>query len=239
MHGGGFVAGSIDLDNTRCIALAEAVPAVVVAVEYRLSGKNGVAFPQPLEDCYAAYDFLRKNADEFGADPDKIGLHGSSAGGTLAEGLALYIRDKGLKQPALTVLNCPTFDTAIEETFSFHQMIDLKMGPEQKSLGAEATFLGGYNGHQPSYYAFPNLCHDVGGLGATMIIMAEYDTLRDTAYHYSQRLLNAGVSCEVLLAGRMAHTFTSTPYPYTDFVHEYMAWSFKREFGMLDDLKKD
>lgn len=91
----------------------------MVAVEYRLSGKNGVAFPQPLEDCYAAYDFLRKNADEFGADPDKIGLHGSSAGGTLAEGLALYIRDKGLKQPALTVLNCPTFDTAIEETFHF------------------------------------------------------------------------------------------------------------------------
>ncbi|MEX2804775.1 alpha/beta hydrolase [Streptococcus sp. H31] len=239
IHGGGFVAGSISLDNARCIALAVRVPAILVSVDYSLSGgENKVSFPDPLYDCYAAYMYLYEHADEFGGDAAKIGLHGSSAGGNLAEGLALYLRDRNEPQPALTVMNCPTVDTAIEESMSFQQLIQLKMGPDQKALGAEASYLGGYDGTVPSYYAFPKFCHDVGGLGPTMIIMAEYDTLRDSALEYGQRLLRAGVPCELFVAPRVGHTFTAAPHPYTDFVHDMMAWSFKREFGLLDDLIK-
>lgn len=238
IHGGAFVAGTVAFDNARCIALAERVPAIVVAVEYRLCGATGYSFPVPLEDCHAAYMYLHHHAEEFGGDGNRIGLHGSSAGGTIAEGLALYLRDRDELTPALTVLNCPTFDTAIEETYSFQQLIQLKMGPDKKAVGAEAAYLGGYNGQQPSYYAFPKFCHDVGGLGPTMIIAGEYDTLRDTAFDYSQRLLRAGVPCEFFLAPRLGHCFTAAPHPYTDFVHDMMAWSFKREFGLLDELKK-
>ena len=89
IHGGGFVAGSVEIDNARCIALAARVPAVVVSVDYRLSGKDGVHFPKPLYDCHAAYRYLHQHADDFGADANRLGLHGSSAGGTIAEGLAL------------------------------------------------------------------------------------------------------------------------------------------------------
>ncbi|MGT2910742.1 alpha/beta hydrolase [Streptococcus cameli] len=238
IHGGGFVAGTVAFDNARCIALAERVPAIVVAVEYRLCGKTGLDYRAPLADCYTAYKYMQQHADDFGGDGERIGLHGSSAGGTLAEGLALYLRDNNEQTPALTVLNCPTFDTAIEETISFQQMMDFKMGPNNKALGSEAAFLGGYNGQFPSYYAFPNLCHDIGGLGPTMIIAAEYDTLRDSVLDYARRLLRAGVPCEIFQAPRVGHTFTAAPHPYTDFVHEMMAWSFKREFGLLDTLKK-
>ena len=239
IHGGGFVAGNISFDNARCIALAERVPAIVVSVEYRLAGgTEGVSFPAPLYDCHAAYMYLHEHADDLGGDADKIGLHGSSAGGNLAEGLALYLRDRSEPQPALTVMNCPTVDTAIEESMSFQQLIELKMGPDQKALGAEAAYLGGYDGTVPSYYAFPKFCHDLGGLGPTMIIMGEYDTLRDSALEYGQRLLRAAVPCELFVAPRVGHTFTAAPHPYTDFVHEMMAWSFKREFGLLDNLIK-
>lgn len=238
IHGGGFVAGTVAFDNARCIAIAKRVPAVVVAVEYRLSGKDGIHFPAPLHDCHAAYMYMHDHPEEFGGDPDKMGLHGSSAGGNIAEGLALYLRDRNDPQPSLTVLNCPTFDTNIEETLSYQQMYDLRMGPPEKAFGAEATYIGGYNGQVPSYYAFPNLCHDIGGLAPTMIIAAEYDTLRDSALNYGMRLLRAGVDCEIFQAPRVAHTFTAAPHPYTDFVHDMMAWSFKREFGMLDHLKK-
>lgn len=238
IHGGGFVAGTVALDNARCLALAQRVPAIVAAVEYRLSGgKKGYHFPMPLEDCHAAYMYLHDYAEELGGNPDLMGIHGSSAGGNLAEGLALYLRDRNEPMPKLTVLNCPTFDTAIEELYSFQQLIQLKMGPDKKALGAEATYLGGYNGQQPSYYAFPGLCHDIGGLGPTMIIAGEYDTLRDSAWNYTQRLLRAGVPCEFFLAPRLGHCFTAAPHPYTDFVHDMMAWSYKREFGLLNNLK--
>lgn len=238
IHGGGFVAGTVAIDNARCIAIAERVPAIVVSVEYRLSGKDGIAFPKPLEDCHAAYLYLHEHADEFGGDANRLGLHGSSAGGTLAAGLALYLRDRNEIQPALTVLNCPAIDLDIDSSYSMHQYMDLKMGPANKAMGAEAAFLGGYNGQIPSYYAFPKFCPDLGGLAATMIIVAEYDTLRDSGLAYADRLLKTGVPCELYQAPRVGHCYTSAPHPFTDMTHDMMAWSFKREFGLLDDLRK-
>ncbi|MHC5791961.1 alpha/beta hydrolase, partial [Streptococcus pyogenes] len=50
IHGGGFVAGTVDIDNARCIAIAKRVPAIVVSVEYRLSGQDGIHFPKPMQD---------------------------------------------------------------------------------------------------------------------------------------------------------------------------------------------
>ena len=238
IHGGGFVAGTVAFDNARCIAIAERVPAIVVAVEYRLTGKTGYTYKETIADCHTAYMYLHEHADEFGGNGERIGLHGSSAGGTIAEGLALYLRDRNELTPALTVLNCPTMDTALETTPAFQQLYQFRMGPANKFFSAEAAYLGGYDGTVPSYYAFPKFCHDLGGLGAQMIIMGEYDTLRDTALEYGQRLLQAGVPTEMFLAPRVGHTFTAAPHPYTDFVHDMMAWSFKREFGMLDELKK-
>ena len=238
IHGGGFVAGNLDIDNGRCIALATKVGAIVIGVDYRWSNKEQ-HFPQPLMDCHAAYIWAHEHADEIGGDSERIGLHGSSAGGTLCAGLALYLRDHNELTPALTVANCATYYTAIEETYSFQQMIDVKMGPDNKALGAEVTFLGGYNGELPSYYAFPGLCHDLGGLGAHFIIAAEYDTLRDGSFQYAERLLKNGVPVEVFMGGRVGHCFTAAPHPYTDLTHDVIAMAFKREFGMLDGLKKN
>ncbi len=238
IHGGGFVAGNLDIDNARCIAIATRVPAIVVGVDYRLSNKE-THFPKPLEDCHAAYQWIQDHADEIGGDAKRIGLHGSSAGGTLCAGLALYLRDHNELTPALTVANCATYFTALEETFSFQQMIDLKMGPDNKALGAETTFLGGYNGATPSYYAFPGLCHDLGGLGAHLIIAAEYDTLRDGSIEYAARLLRNGVPTEIFMGGRVGHCFSCAPHPYTDVTHDLIGLAFQREFGLLDGLKKN
>lgn len=238
IHGGGFVAGSMDTDNARCIALAVRIPAIVVGVEYRVSVPGGTHFPRPLMDCVAAYKWLTEHAGELGADSSRIGLHGSSSGGNQAEGVALYLRDHNIQTPSLTVLNCATYIPGIEETMSFQQLVQLKMGPDNKALGAEATYLGGYDGTMPSYYAFPGLCPDVGGLGPHMIICGEYDTLRDSGLDYARRLLNAAVPTELFLGGRLCHCFTSCPHPYTDQIHDLIATSFKREFGLLDDLKK-
>lgn len=238
IHGGAFVGGNLDIDNSRCIALAQRIPAVVVGVEYRLS-VGGVHFPAPLMDCRAAYLWMREHGAELGADGTKIGIHGSSSGGNLSAGLALYLRDHNEQAPALTVLNCATYTPAIEETMSFQQLIQLKMGPDNKALNAEAAYLGGYDGTQPSYYAFPALSPDLGGLGAHFIIAGEYDTLRDSGVDYAQRLLRNGVPTELFVAGRLGHCFSCAPHPFTDLVHDLISAAFQREFGLLDHLKKE
>lgn len=238
IHGGAFVGGNLDIDNARCIALAQRIPAVVVGVEYRLS-VSGIHFPAPLMDCHAAYLWMKEHGTELGADGTKIGIHGSSSGGNLAAGLALYLRDHNEQPPCLTVSNCATYTSAIEETMSFQQLIQLKMGPDNKALSAEAAYLGGYDGTQPSYYAFPALSPDLGGLGAHFIITGEYDTLRDSAVDYAQRLLRNGVPTELFVAGRLGHCFSCAPHPFTDLTHDLISTAFQREFGLLDHLKKN
>ena len=114
IHGGGWVAGNLDIDNARCAAIAVRVPCVVVSVEYRLSGSPEVSYPMPLEDCHAAYMWMLNNQDYLGTN-DKIGVHGSSSGANLAAGLALYLRDRNEHQPELTVLNCPCVSNGFNE----------------------------------------------------------------------------------------------------------------------------
>lgn len=235
IHGGGWVGGDLEKDNGRCIAIASRVPCIVVGVEYRLSGPQ-YHFPQPLMDCYTAYRWILDHAEELGCD-GQIGLHGSSAGGNLAEGLALYLRDHREQQPALAVINCGCYSTSFHEDHSYHQNFSLRMGPDARAYGAENAYLGGYDGALPSYYAFPGFCHDVSGLCPHLIITAEYDTLRDDGLKYAMRLLKAGVPTEIFSAGRVAHCFTAAPHPYTDLTHDLIAMSFRREFEMMDPGK--
>jgi acetyl esterase/lipase len=59
----------------------------VFAIRYRLA-KAGT-YPKAVYDVKAAIQFVRANAGELGADPERIGLQGDSAGGHLASLTAL------------------------------------------------------------------------------------------------------------------------------------------------------
>ena len=232
IHGGAWVGGCMALDYARCIAIAVRIPAIVVTVEYHLSGKK-YHFPTPLLDCYKAYMWMHDNAAEIGGDGSRIGIHGSSSGGNLAAGLALYLRDKKAPTPALNVLNCPCISTNFMETPSFQQYYEYDPGVNFPDVFVEDAYLGGYDGTTPSYYAFPGNAHDLRNLGPHMVIVGEYDTLRDDGINYALRLLRLGVPCELLSAARVGHCYTCIPHPYTDLTHDMIAMSFRREFGMM------
>ena len=79
VHGGGWRNGSKD-------RIARALPMlkhgyVLVSVGYRLSGE--AIFPAAIEDCKAALRWVRANAANYGIDPDRLGVWGTSAGGHL------------------------------------------------------------------------------------------------------------------------------------------------------------
>lgn len=230
VHGGGFVAGNLDIDNYRCIALATYTPAIVVSVDYRLSAPGGVHFPQPLMDCYAALNWLGEHGAELGGDPTRIALHGTSAGANLCAALALYVRDHGGPKLSLVVANCPAL--SLENTTSKQQYPQFSLSIPVKREGPEAVYLGGYNGMAPSYYAFPAYCGDLEGLPPHYIIAAEYDPLRDDGIRYAVRLLEAGVPCELVVAPRVGHGFCVVDHPLSHWVHKGICGSLRREFGM-------
>lgn len=80
LHGGGFLAGRRDDMSDRISGLASQGIAVA-SVSYRLAGV--AAFPAQLHDVHAAIQWLQCHGQDYGLATEKIGLWGSSAGGTL------------------------------------------------------------------------------------------------------------------------------------------------------------
>lgn len=93
LHGGGWHSG--DKMKFRAFGIELARRGFVsMAVAYRLSGE--AKFPANIQDCHAAVRFLRSRSSEYGADPDRIGVVGGSAGGHLAGLLATTATVTGL-----------------------------------------------------------------------------------------------------------------------------------------------
>ena len=69
-HGGGWVQGDLETHHGLCARLAERAGAIVVAVDYRLAPEH--KFPAAVDDCLAAYRWLRSRATELGADARRV-----------------------------------------------------------------------------------------------------------------------------------------------------------------------
>jgi len=86
IHGGGFRAGKREGWDARCKMLAEH-GYVAATVTYRLAPK--FPYPAAVHDVKAAVRWLRANAATYSIDPGRIGVTGDSAGGHLAQFLAV------------------------------------------------------------------------------------------------------------------------------------------------------
>ncbi|WP_401000049.1 alpha/beta hydrolase [Agromyces sp. GXQ0307] len=90
-HGGGFVAGDLDMPEADWVARAFAARGVtVVSVDYRLVGADGAnVYPAGSDDLLAAWSWTRVHADDLGIDPVRIVVGGASAGANLTAGAVL------------------------------------------------------------------------------------------------------------------------------------------------------
>ena len=79
IHGGGFMFGNLDMMDGWCDAIASAVDAVIVSVDYRLAPEH--PFPAGVDDCYAALRWMADNVKALGVDPKRIAIAGHSMGG--------------------------------------------------------------------------------------------------------------------------------------------------------------
>ena len=107
-HGGGWVIATLDTYDSSCRALCNAVPCVVVSVDYRQAPEH--PFPAPVDDVYAAYRWTLTNAAEINGDPLNIAIAGESAGGNMATVVAMLARDNGDQLPAHQLLVYPVTD---------------------------------------------------------------------------------------------------------------------------------
>ena len=74
--------GDLDTHDQPCRFLAREIPAIVLAVDYRLGPEH--RFPAAVDDALAAFRWAHDQAGSLGADPGRIAVAGDSAGGNLA-----------------------------------------------------------------------------------------------------------------------------------------------------------
>lgn len=97
IHGGGWKKGDKKTGHApnRIPALVKTGRYAGATIGYRLSGE--AIWPAQIHDCKAAIRWLRGNANQYGIDPDRIAVWGSSAGGHLVSMLGTTGSNKELE----------------------------------------------------------------------------------------------------------------------------------------------
>lgn len=204
IHGGGYIIGAAATDDVLCARFAERLGITVVSVEYRLAPDH--PYPAALDDCFAAFDLIHREAAELGIDPARVVIGGASAGGGLAAALALRVHDAGRPAPALQLLVYPMIDDR-----TVHRDVD---GRWHRVWSAASNRLGwsSYLGHEPGIARVPAHAaaarrEDLSGLPRAWVGVGDLDLFHDEDVAYAERLRGAGVHTELEIVEGAFHGF--------------------------------
>lgn len=206
VHGGGFVSGSAAASDRKCRELAGALQCVMISVDYRLAPET--RFPGALNDCLAVFRWMHAQATALRLDPARIGVMGESAGGGVAAGLALFLRDHGGPQPIFQHLIYPMIDdrTCLRRNHG-PGVGEFIWTPKSNHYGW-SSLLGVEPGDDGiSCYAAPARAADLAALPPTFILTGDLDLFYDEDVEYARRLNAAGVAADLRVYRGCFHAF--------------------------------
>ncbi|MEY2425563.1 MAG: acetyl esterase [Actinomycetota bacterium] len=214
-HGGGWFQGNLDTAEVEMGPMASLAGCRVVSVQYRLAPEH--PFPAALDDCVAVYEALV-------AEGGKIAVGGTSAGANLAAALCLAVRDRGLPQPVLQLLDAPCLDL----TFGSASIEEFRGDPLERQL---EEFAGFYASDRADRLVSPLLAEDLSGLAPAVITVAELDPVRDDGERYLTRLHAAGVPGTCVRVQAMFHIGWVVPFTVAfRLVNDLRAAALRRAF---------
>lgn len=203
VHGGGMVMGH-RLDNiAELAALAQRFAVPVITVDYRLAPEH--PFPAAADDVLRAWRWVSNNAGDLGIDAAKILLTGVSAGGGLAGGLALRLRDGTGIQPSALALLWPMLDERNNSGSSHDYSGTSVWDQESNELGWSSLL--GPDRHDVSPYASPSRTADVSGLPPLLLEVGSAEVFRDEVVEFASRVWAAGGQAELHVWAGAFHGF--------------------------------
>jgi acetyl esterase len=203
-HGGGHVIGSLDTHDFVARNLCAGAEALVASVDYRMGPEH--KFPAAVDDSFAALAWVHANAPALGADPERIGVHGDSAGANLAAVVALMVRDAGAPRLRLQSLVYPVADYTMS-TPSYDKFAN---GNGILTREAMLWFRQHYLRRPEDaedWRASPLKAPSLAGAAPAILITAECDVLHDEGERYAAALRDAGVPVEYREYAGMIHAF--------------------------------
>jgi acetyl esterase len=199
LHGGGWVVGGLDSFDAVCRRMAVASNATVVSVDYRLAPEH--PFPTGVDDTLAALRWVGTTFDTRGG----LVVAGDSAGGNLAAVCALRARDADGPQIDLQVLIYPVTDHDLTRaSYVEHGASHYPCGLAEMEWFWDLYVDPARRGDPD---ASPLRAPSLAGLPPALVLIAEFDPLRDEGLAYAERLEAEGVGVEVILFDDMLHGF--------------------------------
>lgn len=189
LHGGGWVMGDLEMHDGTCRQFCNRLQCSVVNVDYRLAPEH--PFPVPLDDAWEAVQWAVAHAPELKADPARLIVAGSSAGGNLAAAVALRARDQGGPEIALQLLIYPVLDPQCDTASYAEHGEGYLLDRDEMEFYWRSYVPDPDRRRDP--YAAPSASEALEGLPPAIVASAEYDPLRDEAEAYARRLQDAGV----------------------------------------------
>lgn len=204
LHGGAYVAGSIETHRAMVGRIAKASRTKCLSIEYGLAPER--PFPHGINDAVKAYHWLINK----GYDHKKIVICGDSAGGGLTVATLVKLRDEGAPQPAAGVAMSPWLDLLCLGDSG------IKLAKEDPMLTRESGLIYAKlygTEHDLKHPHISPLYTDPKGLPPLLIQVSSSEILLDDTTRFEKKAREAGVHIEVEYWPKMVHVWQAfSPY---------------------------
>jgi acetyl esterase len=209
VHGGGWVAGSIETHDPFCLMLSARAGISIVSIAYRLAPE--APYPAAIEDAATAVRWAVEQCPKWNGDPLRLALGGDSAGGHVSAVLAnrLAVDKTGPQLRALALLY-PVTDHPSGVHPSFAENVTGYGLTASEMVWFWEQFLGA-DASPDDPEVSPLRAQLPAGLPPTLVATAQYDVLRDEGIAYARKLEAAGVPVTHIHAPDMHHDFAVSP----------------------------
>ena len=206
-HGGGWVIGNVDTYNKVCTRLAKKTGCLVISVDYRLAPEY--PFPSAIEDCYGVLKELIVNKKIIDSNFEEIILMGDSAGGNLAAVTSLMTLEKKEFTINKQILLYPVTHYDHSENSKFQSVKDNGNDWLLTNKNMEAYFNLYVKDKKDlsNKYVSPFLADDLSNQPKTLIIVSEFDPLKDEGIAYGEKLKEFKNSVETHIIKDSIHGF--------------------------------
>lgn len=205
IHGGGWVLGDFPTHKRMVRDLVVLSGATAVFVNY--TPTPDAAFPQAINEIYAATKWVAEHGDQIKVDGKRLAVVGNSVGGNMTAVTGLQAKKFGGPDIKLQVMLWPIVDADFE-TGSYQQfgkdrflttslmkwMYDMYIEDPKKRTNILASPLRA-------------TLEELKGLPPTLIQTAENDVLRDEGEAFGRKLDEAGVPVTCIRYNGMIHDF--------------------------------
>ncbi|CVK84600.1 related to lipase/esterase [Fusarium proliferatum] len=207
-HGGGMTLGSVKAYDKVVAAYVARTGVPFLAVDYHLTPEHPHSIP--VNDVYAALNWLVTHSEELGVDTSRIGIMGDSVGGGLAVATALLARRQDGPRIAKLILLSPMLD---DRTVSAgeHLTPSLSWNTTDNETGWQAL-LGCSRGREVvAETAAPARMVDATGMPPLYIEVGELDVFQNESIELATKFYKSGISTELQVYPGRPHGFDIFP----------------------------